>query len=120
MPRQCCDGRHSVASGAGRAFNSLAEQRAAVLTGASMQSPRHPAPKPCSHARNLRLLKFVWFHRGGLAMRITLLIMALAVLAGCTFKSTTVRRAEAPPPVVYQPAPTAVYQQPAPAVVYQT
>ena len=54
-------------------------------------------------------------------MRITLLIMALAVLAGCTVKSTTVKRAEAPPPtVVYQPAPTVVYQQPAPSVVYQT
>ena len=54
-------------------------------------------------------------------MRMTLLVMAAAAaLAGCTFKSTTVRRADAtPPPVVYQPAPTVVYQQPAPTVVYQ-
>jgi hypothetical protein len=47
---------------------------------------------------------------------------ASAALAGCTFKSTTVRRAETPPPaaVVYaQPAPTVVYQTP-PTVVYQT
>jgi hypothetical protein len=46
--------------------------------------------------------------------------IAAVTVAGCTFKSTTVRR-EAPPPatVVYaQPAPTVVYQSP-PTVVYQ-
>jgi hypothetical protein len=46
------------------------------------------------------------------------LTIAAAVLTGCTFKSTTVRRAEAPPPatVVYEAPPTVAYQQP--AVVY--
>jgi hypothetical protein len=49
----------------------------------------------------------------------TALILAIATagLAGCTFKSTEVKRASTPPPVVYQaPAPVAppvvVYQQP--------
>jgi hypothetical protein len=53
-------------------------------------------------------------------MRIFILVVAAAVLAGCTFKSTTVRRAEAPPPtVVYtQPTPTVVYGTP--TVVYPT
>jgi len=49
-------------------------------------------------------------------------VAASAALAGCTFKSTTVRRAEVPPPatVVYAtPAPTVVYATPAPTVVYQ-
>ena len=32
-------------------------------------------------------------------------------MAGCTFKSTTVRRAESPPTVVYEAPPTVVYQQ---------
>lgn len=48
-------------------------------------------------------------------------VAASAALAGCTFKSTTVTRAEVPPPatVVYAaPAPTLVYQSPAPTVVY--
>src|SRR6185312_16839136 len=48
-------------------------------------------------------------------------IAALAVaagVAGCTFKSTTVKEADAPPAVVYQqPAPVVVYQAPAPTVV---
>lgn len=44
-------------------------------------------------------------------------LVAAAALAGCTFKSTEVRRAETPPPVVYQaPAPAVVAP---PAVVYQ-
>ncbi len=48
-------------------------------------------------------------------------VAASAVLAGCTFKSTTVRRAEVPPPpVVYAPAPTIVYATPAPTIVYQS
>jgi hypothetical protein len=48
----------------------------------------------------------------------TALILAIATtaLAGCTFKSTEVKRAETPPPVVHQPAPTVVTP---PAVVYQ-
>lgn len=46
-------------------------------------------------------------------MRIILLAMAATALAGCTFQSTTVRRAAAP-------APTVVYAQPAPTVVYGT
>jgi len=62
---------------------------------------------------------------------IILAVAASAALAGCTFKSTTVRRAEVPPPatvvyatppatVVYAtPAPTVVYATPAPTVVYQ-
>jgi hypothetical protein len=58
------------------------------------------------------------------AMRsiIIVAVAASAALAGCTFKSTTVRRAEVPPPatVVYAtPAPTVVYTTPAPTVVYQ-
>jgi hypothetical protein len=52
-------------------------------------------------------------------MRTFIVILTAAALAGCTFKSTTVRQAEAPPRVVYtQPAPSVVYQAP-PAVVYQ-
>jgi hypothetical protein len=36
-------------------------------------------------------------------------LAAATALAGCTFKSTEVRRAETPPPVMYQaPAPTVV------------
>ena len=47
-------------------------------------------------------------------------LAAAAAVAGCTFKSTTVKEADAPPAVVYQqPAPVVVYQAPAPAVVYQ-
>jgi hypothetical protein len=58
-------------------------------------------------------------HEEELAMRTLIVILATAALAGCTFKSTTVRQAETPPRVVYaQPAPTVVYQ-PAPTVVYQ-
>jgi len=46
--------------------------------------------------------------------------VAASALRGCTFKSTTVRQAETPPPVVYEaPAPTVVYQSPTPIVVYQ-
>lgn len=42
-------------------------------------------------------------------MRTAFLILAIAGLSGCTFKSTEVKRAETPPPVVYQaPAPTVV------------
>jgi hypothetical protein len=53
-------------------------------------------------------------------MRTFIAILTMAALAGCTFKSTTVKQAETPPPrVVYtQPASTVVYQAP-PAVVYQ-
>ena len=41
-----------------------------------------------------------------------------AILGGCSFRETTIRQAEAPPPVVYEtPAPTVVYQSP-PAAVY--
>ncbi|HZF33756.1 MAG TPA: hypothetical protein VE914_08145 [Candidatus Angelobacter sp.] len=55
-------------------------------------------------------------------MRTTLIAAAVATaaLTGCTFKSTTVRQAETPPPVVYQaPAPAVIYQSPTPTVVYQ-
>lgn len=55
------------------------------------------------------------------ALRIIMIaaVVAAAALTGCTFQSTTVRKAETPPPVVYQaPAPVVVapsataYQQP--------
>lgn len=47
-------------------------------------------------------------------------LAAAAAVGGCTFKSTTVEKAETPPAVVYQqPAPVVVYQSPAPTVVYQ-
>ena len=47
-------------------------------------------------------------------MRTFIAILALAALAGCTVKNTTVRQAETPPPrVVTTPAPTVVYQNPA-------
>ena len=47
-------------------------------------------------------------------------LAAAAAVAGCTFKSTTVKEADAPPAVVYQqPAPVVVYQTPAPTVTYQ-
>jgi|SRR5215470_5998142 len=47
-------------------------------------------------------------------MRSTIIVAvaASAAVAGCTFKSTTVRRAETPPTVVYQAPPIVVYQQP--------
>jgi len=47
-------------------------------------------------------------------MRTAAIILATAALAGCTFKSTTYKQADAPPPVVYQAPPTVVYQAPAP------
>ena len=46
-------------------------------------------------------------------------IAASAAVAGCTFKSTTVRQGEAPPVVYEAPAPIVVYQSPPPTVVYQ-
>lgn len=45
-------------------------------------------------------------------MRTFIAILALAALAGCTVKNTTVRQAETPPRVVTAPAPTVVYQNP--------
>jgi hypothetical protein len=50
-------------------------------------------------------------------MRTFIAILAMAALAGCTVKNTTVKQAEAPPPrVVTAPAPIVVYQNPAVAV----
>ena len=47
-------------------------------------------------------------------MRTFIAILAMAALAGCTVKNTTVKQAEMPPPrVVTTPAPTVIYQNPA-------
>lgn len=46
-------------------------------------------------------------------MRTFIAVLAVAALAGCTVKNTTVKQAETPPPVVTTPAPTVVYQTPA-------
>lgn len=53
-------------------------------------------------------------------MRTSIIALAIAAsaLSGCTFKSTTVERAQTPAHAVVEPAPVVVYQAP-PAVVYQ-